>query len=403
MMCFLVGTAAFVFLSLSFLTLASNTPYPKPLFSTGPKNDVPHSQETLLDSITRGDWIAVDPQLPSILASLQERGSHRCWHKHSTFHEHLLSVHNILRIWNQDRRTCRVGLLHSAYSNSYVNLALYNITTDREIMREMIGEEAEEIVHLFCVIDRQQVVVNTLLRQGFIPAEGLQVPHLKNPNETVFLPEHILRLLVVFTMADIAEQYFGWQDELFGGGGDAGSMIIPHRDYVENHRVKALWPGEAKPGLWMNYLSQLGQLLHSSTDCSSSVVPPPIFDNCSKTLTVSDEKKARDLYWSVITGEVSEVPETVIATLLESHRLNPYAYEPLLLLAQTSLHQNDFDAAAKYARKALQLAHMWGTPYDKRWSLAASVAWGRVLEQRALDRLPWPGTAWEMNNLGLVR
>jgi hypothetical protein len=32
---------------------------------------------------------------------LKQRGAHRCWHKHSTFLEHLVGVHNILRLWGQ--------------------------------------------------------------------------------------------------------------------------------------------------------------------------------------------------------------------------------------------------------------------------------------------------------------
>ena len=353
-------------------------------------------REMIVEAVARGDLEALgDDQLRPCINSLLARGSHRCWHKHSTFHDHLLSVHNILKVWGQDETTCRVGLFHSAYSNSYVNLALYDVDKDRETMRNLIGEEAEAIVYIFCIIDRQQVVVNTLLRQGFIPPDGLDVPHLKNANETVHISSKVLHLLVIFTMADIADQYFGWQDELFGGGGDRGSMIIPHKDDSRQHQTKALWPGSAKPGLWMSYLSQLGEILNKE----SAEAIPPVFGGCTEPLSLADEEAARDLYWSVIT---ETAPDTIEA-LLESHRRNPYAFEPLLLLAQTALHDNNFEAAEQYAEEALHLAHLWGTPYDKRWGLSASIAWARVLLQRAQDRLAWPTNAWDINNLGLVR
>lgn len=357
--------------------------------------------DDLFDLILAEKYEQLHPNLPDCLEDLKRRGSYRCWHKHSTFHDHLLNVYKILRLWGQDSLTSFVGLFHSAYSNSYVNLALYDPATERERMVELIGKRAEEVVHIFCSFDRQAVVVDTLLKKRDIPVEGLEVPHLRNSNDTIHLDPEILRILVVFTMADISDQYFGFQDELFGGGGELGSMIIPGKDRPENHNVQALWPGVSKPGLWMSYVSDLAKIVHGfDQKRNRTSALPPIFHNCSARVRLEDEISALELYWSVVQ---QKHVESVDKTLLAAHEKNPFAFEPLVLLTQLALHANNFEAAEAYGQKALSLIRQWGTAYDKRLSLAATTAWTRVLLQRAVDRAPWPDSAWEVNNLGLVR
>lgn len=373
------------------------------------------NQQTIrtFESILAGDWDELDATvLPNSIHMLKERGAHRCWHKHSNFLEHLVGVHNILRLWGQGETIGRVGLFHSAYSNSYVNLALFDPATEREIMIDLVGEKAETLVHMFCIIDRQAVVVNTLLKQGFIPRDGLIVPHLRYHDQEVYLSPETLRLLVVFTMADIADQYFGWQDLLFGGGGMDGSMIIPGTDQLERHNANAMWPGVSKPGLWMSYLSDLAQVArtydptwnaHENRQASNSTVNiPPVFENCTKRLSVENEAAARDLYWNVVTRDSTDHDAT-ISILKQCIEMNPWAFEPWVMLAQKHLHKNDFDASLFCSTRALELQHVWGTAWDKRLSFGAWVAWTRVLKQRSEKREPWPTNSWEVNNLGLVR
>ena len=379
------------------------------------------------------------------IQALQERHAHLCWHKHSTFLDHLISVHDILQRWNQkitiatttahtttngstnrtiaDTMIPRIGLFHSAYSNSYVNLALFNVTTERHVVQQLIGPSAEEYVYIFCSIDRQDVVVNTLLRQHFIRPEGLTVPHLRNPNETIYLSPRTLYILLIFTMADIADQYFDWQDMLFGGGNTEGSMILPGYDANINdrHNTKALWPGLSRPGLWMSYVSQLGSVArtyhrhhHNNNNNNTSSNPsriaqiddnvsirPPVFESGTQTISPHDEVIARDLYWSVIDGTIRDETE-IIVTLQTCIERNPFIFEPLVLLSQVYAHANDYNRTIVYAHRAMELQEQWGIAWDKRMSFAAWVAWTKVLWQRAHQSLPWPTNAWEVNNLGYV-
>ncbi|GKY97464.1 hypothetical protein MPSEU_000704800 [Mayamaea pseudoterrestris] len=368
----------------------------------GNKNATNHESPTrslIFNRILAEDYEAIDPKVPKCIQSLKERGAHRCWHKHSTFLEHLIGVHNILRGWNESEIAGRVALFHSAYSNSYVNLALYDPNTERDIMKELVGDQAEELVHMFCIIDRQQVVVNTLLKQGHIPMEGLTVPHLKKANESVFLSAEVLRMLIVFTMADISDQYFYWQDELWGGGGTAGSMVIPGMDFTERHNSKSLWPGMSKPGLWMSYISDLTQVVKTYKGDMSM---PPVLDFGARILSTQDEALSRDLYWNVISEQVTGDDE-IIATLIKSNEHNPFAFEPLVLLAQKYLHENRYDDALASTERAIELEKAWLTCWDKRMSFGAWVAWTRVMHQKAQERKPWPSNSWEVNNLGLVK
>jgi hypothetical protein len=358
----------------------------------------PFPSPQIFELVLAEDYATIDTTAPNSIRALKERGAHRCWHKHSTFLEHLVGVHNILRAWNESEIVARVGLFHSAYSNSYVNLALYDPASERNAMKELIGHEAEELVYLFCIIDRQQVVVNTLLKQGFIPMDGLTVPHLKNPEETVFLSAEVLRMLLVFTMADISDQYFGWQDKLWGGGGEAGNMVIPGMDFTEKHDSKALWPGDSKPGLWMSYISDLTQVVKTH---KGDMQMPPVLDYGTRMLTTQNEAISRDLYWSVISEQIND-DVAVVETLQKCNAHNPFAFEPLVLLAQKYLHLNRFDDAIVATERAMELQYAWMTCWDKRMSFAAWVAWTRVLNERAQERKPWPTNSWEVNNFGLV-
>jgi hypothetical protein len=40
----------------------------------------------------------------------------------------------------------------SAYSNSFVNLAIFKPDVERSKVADIIGKEAEELTHLFCVV-----------------------------------------------------------------------------------------------------------------------------------------------------------------------------------------------------------------------------------------------------------
>ena len=142
------------------------------------ESDSVMSRGEILEILLAGEAGKLDKTYDDTVAELKRRGAHRCWHKHSDFLQHLTGVSHTLKLWMLPEAGdimsdlyARVGLLHSAYSNSYVNLALFDPSnsTERLIVQQLIGREAEEVIYLFCNIDRQSIVVDTLLKHGTSP------------------------------------------------------------------------------------------------------------------------------------------------------------------------------------------------------------------------------------------
>lgn len=65
---------------------------------------------------------------------------------------HLFEVYKILKIWGADDVIAKCGLMHSAYSNSYVNLAIFKPDVERTRVATLVGPECEKLIHTFCVV-----------------------------------------------------------------------------------------------------------------------------------------------------------------------------------------------------------------------------------------------------------
>ena len=118
---------------------------------------------------------------------------------------------------------CRLGLFHSAYSNSFVSMNLYDPRRDRAALAALIGEEAEGLVYGFCSIDRQQLE-ETVLEEGVVRREGYALRHIRT-GEALHISGAEAVAFVTETLADELEQRFGWQSDLEAGN------------------VAAVWPG----------------------------------------------------------------------------------------------------------------------------------------------------------------
>jgi len=346
---------------------------------------LPHPIPALL----RDDYASIDPRMPEYLGILTEQGAPEIWHKHGTFKDHLLGVWRILAAWKQPEHVCRLGLFHSVYSNSFVRMALFHADrdADRRRVRDLIGDEAERLVHAFCVIDRQALLFAHVLAPDPIPAGGLTLKDFRT-GVPVPLSRADVAAFIAVTMADYAEQFFGWQDRMFGNGPGLGG---------DNSR--SLWPGDGRPGLWMNLASRMAAALRA---CGHEPLPP-VFDGCTALLDAGAEREARDRYWRVV-YELTDEPDAPEATRLleEACALNRFAAEPHALLAQLHIHRERFAEAEAHAATAIALLAAWSTPSDKRLPWAAWMAWSRVLWKAARERT-WPDTAMGVISLGEVR
>lgn len=85
---------------------------------------------------------------------LRELGAHRTPHSRGTLLEHLRGTRSLLERWGNPPRVCRAGLFHSIYG-TYVFEARCASLDERDRVRAVIGEDAEELAYLFCVTDRR--------------------------------------------------------------------------------------------------------------------------------------------------------------------------------------------------------------------------------------------------------
>ncbi|KAM5566348.1 hypothetical protein ABKV19_014833 [Rosa sericea] len=387
----------------------------------------------------RGELESIDKNLPSLVKVLQSVGAGECWHKHGTFLEHLVDIYRILKIWKAPDSVCLCGLFHSAYSNSYVNLAIFDPSTGRDVVRRHVGEAAERLIHLFCIVPRQPLIHDDLLFhytdeelrdhlkqsqaadsdncnwnwrkkvQSLVPADGIRVKHIKT-GEDVLVSRRIVATFVMMTMADFSDQLFGFQDALFDNGDG--------RLEFTGNKYGALWPGDGKPGLWMNSISRMAALytllvreeqvfirergddanLDISRDENIELVVPPVFENCTRVLDAGEQLAARDLYWEAVCDSDSDS-----ASLLKSCiEKNPFIGEPHVVLGQLYLTQGKFEEAEREAETGLRLLLEWASSWDKRMSWQGWIAWARVLLMKAQER-SWPQTSWGILNLGLVK
>ncbi|XP_037449153.1 uncharacterized protein LOC119318672 [Triticum dicoccoides] len=395
-----------------------------------------------------------DPALPALTAVLRAAGAGECWHKHGTFLAHLLEVYRILRLWAAPDAVARCGLYHSAYSNSYVNLAIFEPDVGRGRVAAVVGDEAERLVHLFCVVPRQQLVHDDLLfhyddgelvadlvrseesildaRRGvfdedepwrrkiqrLLPAEGITVKHIRT-GEDVALSRRVAATFLMMTMADFSDQLFDWQDRLFNNTNG--------RLEYRGNTWTSLWPGTGKPGLWTTSISRMGVLYNlivreeeiyiahrvhttgkkgddsATRDEDIALVIPPVFDGCTKVLDADDQKAARDLYWKAVCSDEEVTDRSKVEELLrQSVAKNPFVGEPRLVLAQMCLNAEMYEEAQEQAEEGLKLLLEWGSSWDKRMPWEGWVSWGRAMLTKAKEK-DWPRTSFGILSLGLVK
>ncbi|XP_030544452.1 uncharacterized protein LOC115750958 [Rhodamnia argentea] len=421
--------------------------------------------QALLDAarpFLRGELEVVDPRLPSLVATLRSVGAGECWHKHGSFLEHLVDIYRVLRLWRVPDAVCLCGLFHSAYSNSYVNLAIFDPNTGRDVVRSHVGDAAERLIHLFCIIPRHTIIHDDLLFryddaelvehlklsemslrsakekgvfrgdeawrkkvQSLLPAEGIRVKHIKT-GEEVLVSRRVIATFLMMTMADFSDQLFGFQDMLFENSD--GRLEFTGNNFW------ALWPGDGKPGLWMNSISRMGAVYmlvvreeemfmlerrkkssksnadseppaEEERDEDIELVVPPVFESCTRVLGAREQIEARDKYWEAVcevSGGGGEQYGAVERRLRESVEKNPFVGEPRVVLGQVYLGEGRYEEAEREAEAGLRLLLEWGSPWDKRTSWEGWVAWARVLLMKARER-SWPNTSWGILNLGLVK
>jgi len=320
-----------------------------------------------IQHILNRNYAKLDSKAPEMLGYMQsQRGITEFAHARTPFHVHLTNTWTMLHAWNQPEHVTRCGMFHSIYSGQVFYFREMDMTSlsDRQKLRDVVGERAEQTIYNFCDTNRQKSMpladysgtesselLKPLIEIGKPLTQNAYDFELKiDPSRTHRLTSGELAEVILVTVADIAEQLVGTNTFL---------------DIYQKPEPTELWPGDGSPGLGYSFFSKM---CYTARPFLSHV--PPIFENCSKILDPEEEAEARRIYWKVTLEESRDMSKSQIKKKIDDlekcARLNPYIAEPHVLMAQCFYNLKDYDACFEHCCRALELFYSWGTAWDKR-------------------------------------
>ena len=83
---------------------------------------------------------------------LEKIGTNEIPHGEGTLLDHLVGVSEILKEMNALEYVQDAGLFHSIYGTSIFH---HQTVSDRQVVEDLIGEKAEHLAYLFCVLGRE--------------------------------------------------------------------------------------------------------------------------------------------------------------------------------------------------------------------------------------------------------
>ena len=96
----------------------------------------------------------MDEQLENRLRFLRDANTEGMPHSDRALFDHLLGTRQLLVEWGSRPALCDAGLFHSIYSTEHFEQTAVPLTK-RDEVRQLIGEEAESLVWLFCMMRRE--------------------------------------------------------------------------------------------------------------------------------------------------------------------------------------------------------------------------------------------------------
>ncbi|HTG45885.1 MAG TPA: hypothetical protein VK633_15300 [Verrucomicrobiae bacterium] len=126
-------------------------------------------------------------------------------HTNGALLQHLIGTHDLLKKWQCRTVVCEAGLFHSIYGTERFEEATVPLT-ERHVVRELIGEEAEYLAWLFCLADSESFNENLTRIGGFRVRE-------RTEGETIHLSNEEWRDLSLLTFANAFEAIprVGWR------------------------------------------------------------------------------------------------------------------------------------------------------------------------------------------------
>jgi hypothetical protein len=249
-----------------------------------------------------------------IREELRRRRTHLVRHGVQSLEQHLFNTFDILTAWQQPLRVQYAGLVHSVYSTDAFTHQTFKVT-ERDQVRALVGNEAERLAHLFCTIDRRELLSAVRASANDTP-DAFELTSRLDGHRIQVTPADAGDLLPVY-MANAAEQ-----------------SCRPDRS----------------PGRWLSHVSHLGRQARRLAE-----VTPPVFDRCATVVSPAEETQLLDDYQHAFAGF--------------GNRDWPLLAEPLIWMGFHELGQGTVEQAGEHGRAAAARLRQWGTPWDKRLNL----------------------------------
>jgi hypothetical protein len=249
-----------------------------------------------------------------------------------------VSAWRILHQWDFPEAVCLAGLFCKAYeAQTLYDPPLY--TRLRNRVRERIGHEAEQLAHVFHVLDRR-----TLLRSCLPILEGAyEVYSLDQRGDSIKLNDVTASALYAIELANLADQ-------------------TCHSD--------------RSPGRWLAAGSHFARLAAANFS-----LPEAVFDGGSRVVTSDDELHALESYRGTFVKRDSA--QALRQRIRHAYMVNPWTPEPALALGQLELEEGRPQLALNHAHTALSRLLAWGTVWDKRHTWEDAIHAALALESEA--------------------
>ncbi len=142
----------------------------------------------------------MDEQLENRLRFLRKASTEQMPHSSEVgLFDHLLCTRRLLVEWEARPALCDAGLFHSVYSTEHYELKAIPLSM-RDEVRQLIGDEAESLVWLFCMMRRKTFDQN--LRRD----QNLSVQH-RLTGEWIPLTKAQFQDLITMTFANCLEAF----------------------------------------------------------------------------------------------------------------------------------------------------------------------------------------------------
>jgi hypothetical protein len=141
----------------------------------------------------------MDEQLENRLRFLRNASTEGMPHSDRGLFDHLLGTRQLLVEWEARPALCDAGLFHSVYSTEHYERKALPLSR-RDEVQQLIGDEAESLVFLFCMMRRETLYQN--LRKG----RDFSVQH-RETGEWTPLTEGQFHDLITLSFANCLEAF----------------------------------------------------------------------------------------------------------------------------------------------------------------------------------------------------